>query len=57
MNIKIGEKCFWRFIGNKGWAMAWPSEVGVIGLIRMGDYEGDTAGGLVVSIQDIEIRQ
>ena len=51
----MGMHYHWRFKGEKLWRYGWPTEAGG-GLVRMGNYNGDTIYGPVVDPNDIEIR-
>lgn len=54
MSPSPGRMYWWRFIGEKAWRFGYCTYTQTPGLVRMGSHNGDTMGGLVVSILDIE---
>jgi len=54
-DVTTGEKCYWRFIGDKEWKCSWPYQEEK-GLIRMGYYIGDLDHGPLVDPREIEVR-
>jgi hypothetical protein len=48
---------WWRFKHDVPgpWRFGFQTDIGS-GLVRMGDYNGDTHGGLVVDLKEIEMR-
>lgn len=49
--------CYWRQRGALEWRFGYCTYVSGHDLIRMGSYNGDTTGGRIVSIDDIEWRK
>lgn len=47
--------CYWRFKGEKAWRFGYCTAA-TGGLYRMGNWNGDTAGGTLVDPRDIEWR-
>ena len=52
-----GSMVWWRKRGGLAWHFGYVTYVHGDELIRMGSYNGDTSGGSVVSIADIEWRK
>lgn len=48
---------YWRFKGAGPWHFGYASEVGDYSLVRMGRWNGDTMGGHVVSVKEIEWKE
>lgn len=53
--MRLGQSCYWRFKGEGPWRYGYPTDAGK-GLIRMGLWNGDTHGGIVVDPSEIETR-
>ena len=52
----FGTNVYWRFKGEKSYRYGYPTqEKG--GLVRMGRWNGDTTGGNIVDLKEIEIRR
>jgi len=51
-----GTSVYWRFKGEKVYHYGYPTQMDN-GLVRMGRWHGDTAGGIIVDIRDIEINE
>jgi len=49
-----GAMCWWRFKGAVEWRFGYCTYESGPNMIRMGSWNGDSAGGSVVSIGDIE---
>ena len=47
--------CYWRFKGEKAYRYGYATAVGK-GLYRMGLFNGDICGGVIVDPDDIETR-
>ena len=47
--------CYWRFKGDKAWRFGYATQA-TGGLYRMGNWNGDTMGGVLVDPADIERR-
>lgn len=47
--------CYWRFKGEMPWRYGYCTEAGA-GLYRMGAYNGDTCGGVLVDRIDVEVK-
>ena len=41
--MKMCEKCYWRFRGDKEWRYGWPTNAGD-GLVMMGRWNGEYSG-------------
>lgn len=54
MRLRNGVGCYWRFKGEKEYRYGWPTPEG--SLWRMGRWNGDTSGGMIVDEYDIEVR-
>lgn len=52
--MKTGS-CYWRFKGDREYRYGFCTYM-QNGLVRMGRWNGDTSGGVVVDAADIEIR-
>jgi len=46
---------YWRFKGEKTYRYGYPTQMNN-GLVRMGRWHGDIAGGIIVDIRDIEVK-
>jgi len=44
--MKMCEKCYWRFRGDKEWRYGWPTNAGD-GMVMMGRWNGDKSMGVV----------
>lgn len=56
MALRFGVSCYWRFRGKGGpYRYGWPTQISH-NLVRMGLWNGDTIGGFVVNINEIEIQ-
>ena len=56
MNCPLGWMVYWRFTRDGGaYRFGYTSAAGG-GLIRMGSYNGDTTGGVIVDPSEIEWR-
>ena len=49
-----GRMCYWRGKGMVEWRFGYCTYVSGSNLVRMGRWNGDTSGGSVVDIGDIE---
>jgi hypothetical protein len=49
-----GSMVLWRFNGEKEYRFGYCTYVESYNIIRMGRYNGDTIGGSIVDINDIE---
>jgi len=47
--------CYWRFKGDKAYKYGYCTHVHR-NLYRMGCYNGDTSGGIIVDVKDIEVH-
>ncbi len=47
--------CYWRFKGEKPYRYGYATQAEK-GLYRMGNWNGDTTGGVLVDPYDIEMR-
>lgn len=52
----FGTKIYWRFKGDKAWKYGYPIKEDK-GLVRMGRWHGDTVGGPVVDLKEIEVKE
>lgn len=52
-----GSMVYWRFRGQGAYRFGYCTYAGGHDLLRMGRWNGDSAGGPVVSINDIEWRR
>lgn len=52
-----GSMVYWRFKDQKIWNLGYCTYVSGYDLVRMGNYNGDTFGGHIVSVQDIEWKK
>lgn len=52
--MSMGTMYYWRFKGEKAWRFGYTSPAGT--LVRMGRWNGDTCGGVVVDPNEIEVR-
>jgi len=52
----FGTNIYWRFKGDKAYRYGYPTQMDN-GLVRMGRWNGDTVGGLIVDLKDIEVRE
>jgi hypothetical protein len=57
MSLNYGMMCYWRPKGSVAWHFGYTSAVGSSGLVRMGRWNGDTMGGTVVSVDEIEWKE
>lgn len=49
---------YWRFKAQGGsWRFGYVSSVGRCDMVRMGNWNGDTMGGSVVSVDEIEWKE
>ena len=55
MSLRLGVSCYWRFKGEKAYRYGYPTML-KNGLVRMGAWNGDTVGGVVVDPKEIEVR-
>lgn len=55
--MPLGQMVFWRFKKNTpgAWIFGYTSSVGG-GLIRMGCYNGDITGGVIISPSEVEYK-
>ena len=51
----FGTNVYWRFKGEKAYRYGYPIQVDNQ-LVRMGRWNGDTHGGTVVEMKDIEVK-
>lgn len=49
-----GSMCYWRVNGAAEWRFGYCTYMRGYDLVRMGCWSGDTTGGSIVSIGDIE---
>ena len=52
-----GSMVWWRFNGSPAWTFGYVTYVKGYDMIRMGHWNGDSTGGKVVSINDIEWKE
>lgn len=52
-----GSMCWWRVKGAAEWRFGYCTYVSGPNMIRLGRWNGDTSGGSVVSIGDIEWKK
>lgn len=52
-----GTMCYWRAKGSVEWRFGYCTYVSGPDMVRMGRWNGDTSGGSVVSIGDIEWKR
>ena len=57
MSIPLGIMVYWRPKGHVNWRFGYTSNANSHGLIRMGRWNGDTTGGYVVSVNEIEWKE
>jgi hypothetical protein len=59
--MKIEKPCFWRFKGELPWRYGWPTKAALngthTGLIHTAIKSGGCPDGIVVSEQDVDVRQ
>lgn len=51
----FGTNVLWRFRGEKAYRYGYPTKM-KNGLVRMGRWNGDTIGGIVVDLTEIEVK-
>lgn len=51
----FGTNVYWRFKGDEAYRYGYPTRM-INGLVRMGRWNGDTLGGTIVSLDDIEVK-
>ena len=51
----FGTNIYWRFKDEKVYRYGYPTLL-ENGLVRMGRWHGDTMGGIVVDLKDIDVR-
>ena len=51
----FGTNVYWRFKEEKVYRYGYPTQMSN-GLVRMGRWNGDTAGGVLVDLKDIEVK-
>jgi len=51
----FGTNIYWRFKGETSYRYGYPTQM-TNGLVRIGRWNGDTIGGVVVDLKDIEVR-
>lgn len=57
MSPGYGRMVWWRYKNHKmNWTFGYTSSVNDSSLVRMGRWNGDTMGGVVVSVDEIEWR-
>ena len=56
--LNYGMMVYWRFKAQGGgWRFGYTSAVGTSDLVRMGNWNGDTMGGAVVAVSEIEWKE
>lgn len=56
MKPNSGEMCYWRIKGTHEWRFGYCYHLSDPDLVRMGHWNGDTAGGVILSVDEIETR-
>jgi len=51
----FGTNIFWRFKGEKEYRYGYPTKMND-GLVRMGRWNGDTTGGIIVDMREIGVK-
>lgn len=55
MKLIAGQCYYWRFIGQKAYKFGYCTHAEK-GFYRMGSWNGDTSGGVIVDADDVEAR-
>jgi len=53
MRLTNGQCYYWRFKGDRAYKFGYCSQVEK-GFYRMGNYNGDTSGGVIVDASEVE---
>ena len=51
----FGTNVYWRFKGERAFRYGYPTQM-PNGLVRMGRWNGDTYGGVIVNLEEIEVK-
>ena len=52
-----GSMVYWRFNGVNHWSFGYCTYAGSYNMLRMGRWAGDTIGGIIVDVADIEWKE